>query len=175
MINFKQITFLLFLSLSTIYCCKRLKEQKAENIQTEISAADKEKIKTIISGRVEEIIKGAKALDAEMALKPYNDDKEFMIVNPDGSVMDYTEMKKSQTESMASMKSLDFKTIKKDFTFLSDDIVVITWSGANTFELKTGEKYKIDRYVGSMTFKKIGEEWKIVYAHEVASVPEIIK
>jgi hypothetical protein len=46
-----------------------------------------------------------------------------------------------------------------------------TWTGKNEFELKTGDKMKIEPYVGSMLFEKKNHEWKIIYAHESSAQP----
>jgi hypothetical protein len=80
-------------------------------------------------------------------------------------------MKNIQVESFKSLASMKFKTIKQEFTFLAKDLVMCTWTGSNEFELKTGEKMKIEPYVGSMLFSKKDNEWKIIYAHETAGQP----
>jgi hypothetical protein len=66
---------------------------------------------------------------------------------------------------------MSFTTVKEDFKFLSKDLIMCTWTGNNEFELKTGEKMKIDPYVGSMLFSKKDNEWKIIYAHESSAQP----
>jgi len=43
--------------------------------------------------------------------------------------------------------------------------------GRSEFALKTGERMQIDPYIGSMTFRREGTEWKIIYAHETAGQP----
>ena len=50
-----------------------------------------------------------------------------------------------------------------------------TWTGSSEFELKTGEKMKIEPYVGSMLFRKQKNEWNIVYAHETTVPPVEVK
>lgn len=131
----------------------------------------KESAQRAISTRIEEIIRGASQLDVEAALKPYSSDPGFKIVNPDGSVADYPTMKRSQEEAFKATASLSFTTTREEFTFLSADLVICTWVGRNEFVLKTGERMKIEPYVGSMTFRREGAEWKIVYAHETAGQP----
>jgi hypothetical protein len=80
-------------------------------------------------------------------------------------------MMKVQTESFKSVKSMSFTTVKEDFKFLSKDLIMCTWIGNNEFELMTGEKMKIEPYVGSMLFCKKDNEWKIIYAHESSAQP----
>ncbi len=94
----------------------------------------------ILVGRIEEITKGARELDVEIAVKPYSTDPDFKIVNPDGSVTDFQTMKIVQEEGFKTLTVMNFKTIKQDFTFLSKDLVMCTWTGSNEFQLKPGRK-----------------------------------
>ena len=152
--------------------CKNATNTTSTNPQmTEISSDEKESTKKEISGRIDEIIKGVKELNVDVALKPYSSDPSFRIVNTDASVTDYQTMKNGQTEVFRTVKSISFTTIKEDFQFLSKDLVICTWTGRNEFELKTGEKMKIDPYAGSMLFSKKNNEWKIIYAHESSAQP----
>ena len=160
------------LLLLLLFSCKTNDNKNEVDTQTtELSATEKEVAKKEISGRINEIIKGVKELNAEAALKPYSNDPDFKIVSPDGSETDFKKMMKVQTESLHSVKSMSFTTIKEDFKFLSKNLIMCTWTGKNEFELKSGEKMKIDPYVGSMLFSKKDNEWKIIYAHESSAQP----
>ena len=141
----------------------------------ELTADEKEDIKKAISKRIDEIIQGAKELNVDKAASVYSDDAEFKIVNPDATVTDFATMKKGQAEGFKGLNSLNFATIKQDFTFLSKDLVMCTWTGKNEFELKSGEKMKIEPYVGSLLFKNKDGVWKIIYAHETTATPTPIK
>ncbi len=170
----KFLNIIIICSSILLFSCQTNDNTKT-NQTTELSSADKETVKKEISARIEEIIMGAKELNAEAASKPYSNDPYFKIVNPDASVTDFTTMKNVQSESMKTLASMNFTTIKQDFTFLEKDLVMCTWTGINEFKLKTGEKMKIDPYVGSMLFRKKDNEWKIVYAHETTASPVTIK
>ena len=126
--------------------------------QNEISSDQKETIKKEISERIDEIIKGANELNADIALQPYSNDSSFRIVNPDASVADYQTMKNEQTAFLKTVRQMSFTTVKEDFQFLSNSLVICTWTGKNEFELKSGEKMKIDPYVGTMVFSKKNKE-----------------
>jgi hypothetical protein len=168
----KILTSIILCSSILLFSCRTNDNKNAADTQTtELSASEKEVAKKEISGRINEIIDGVKKLNAEAALKPYSNDPDFKIVSPDASVTDFTKMMKVQTESLKSVKSMSFTTVKEDFKFLAKDLIMCTWTGINEFELKTGEKMKIDPYVGSMLFSKKGNEWKIIYAHETAAQP----
>lgn len=84
-------------------------------------------------------------------------------------------MKNAQAEAFKQLASMNFRTIKQDFTFLTKNLVICTQTGSNEFEIKSGEKMKIDPYVGTMIFKKNDNEWKIIYAHETTAMPVIIE
>lgn len=155
--------------------CQNMNNSTTGTESRDISSDEKGHIEKAISDRIEEIIKGAKELNVEGALMPYSDDPDFKIVNPDGSVTDFPTMRNAQAEAFKTLASLDFKTIKQDFTFLANNLVICTWTGSNEFELKSGEKMKIDPYVGTMIFKKMDNEWKIIYAHETTAQPIIIE
>lgn len=143
--------------------------QTASTEETEITASEKEIAQKAITARIDEIIAGANNLDVAAAVQPYSTDPEFKIVNSDGSVSDLETMKRVQEEGFNSLASMNFKTIKQDFTFLAKDLVMCTWTGSNEFELKTGEKLKIEPYVGSLLFRNENNEWKIIYTHETAA------
>ncbi len=71
-------------------------------------------------------------------------------------------MKRSQEEAFKTLASMNSRTIRQDFTFLSKDLVTCTWIGSNEFQLKTGEKMKIEPYIGSLLFRRKVTEWKII-------------
>ena len=164
-------SIILFSSVLLFSCRSNENRNTADTQKTELSASEKEVAKKEISGQINEIINGVKELNAEAALKPYSNDPDFKIVSPDASVTDFTKMMKVQTESFNSVKSMSFTTVNEDFRFLSKDLIMCTWTGKNEFELKTGEKMKIEPYVGSMLFSKKDNEWKIIYAHESSAQP----
>lgn len=128
-----------------------------------------------ISARIAEVVRGAARLDVAAAAKPYADTPEFRIVSPDGSVADYAGMMKAQTEFFKTLSSITFTTKQEDFQFLSKTRVLCTWQGSNAFALRTGERFNISAYTGSLLFsKQEGGEWKIIYAHESAVAPVLV-
>jgi hypothetical protein len=168
----KILTSIILCSSVLLFSCRTNENRNEADTQTtELSVSEKEVAKKEISERIKEIIIGVKELNAEAALKPYSNDPDFKIVSPDASVTDFTKMTEVQTESFKSVKSMSFTTVKEEFKFLSKDLIMCTWTGNNEFELKTGEKMKIDPYVGSMLFRKKDNEWKIIYAHESSVQP----
>ena len=173
--KFLSLSLTLILASTLFIGCQSSDNSIKEAERKELTADEKEIIKKAISNRIDEIIQGAKELNIDKALNVYSDDTEFKIVNPDATVTDFATMKKGQAEGFRGLKSLNFSTIKQDFTFLSKDLVMCTWTGKNEFELTSGEKMKIEPYVGSMLFKNKDGVWKIIYAHETTAAPTPVK
>ncbi len=167
------VSLLLFLTL--FLGCKNGDNSTKETNAQDLTTAEKEIIKKDISSRIDEIIQGAKELNIDKAISVYSDNSEFKIVNPDATVVDFATMKKGQTDGFKALKSLNFSTVKQDFTFLSKDLVMCTWTGKNEFETTNGEKMKIEPYVGSLLFKQQDGVWKIIYAHETTAAPTTVK
>ncbi len=64
---------------------------------------------------------------------------------------------------------------KEDYQFLASDVVLCTLSGKYELEMKSGDKIKMEPYVGTIIFKKKGNDWKIIYEHETAGSPTPVK
>ncbi len=173
--NFFSFSLTFLFAATLITSCQKGNNPINESESIQLTADEKAAIKKDISNRINDIIQGAKELNVEKAASVYSDDPEFRIVNPDGTVTDFETMKKGQLEGFKGLKSLNFSTIKQDFTFLTKDLVMCTWTGINEFELTTGEKMKVEPYVGSLLFKNKEGVWKIIYAHETTASPTPIK
>jgi ketosteroid isomerase-like protein len=168
----KKILALLLTTLlvsSFFIACKNSNNSIKNAEDKELTTDEKEVIKKAISNQINIVIQGAKELNVDKAASVYSDDATFKIVNSDATVNDFATMKKAQGEGFKGLKSLNFSTIKQDFTFLSKDLVMCTWTGINEFELTSGEKMKIEPYVGSLLFKNKDGVWKIIYAHETTA------
>ena len=165
----------IILALTLFTACRNSDHSMKKAEDKELTTDEKEVIKKAISKQIDVVIQGAKELNVDKAASVYSDDVEFKIVNPDATVSDFANMKKVQAESFKGLKSLNFMTIEQDFTFLSKDLVICTWTGKNEFELTNGEKMKIEPYIGSMLFKNNNGVWKIIYAHETTGAPTPVK
>lgn len=160
------------LILTSTLCtgCKNEDNSKElNNLSSEMTNEEKEIAKKEISDVGAFVIENAIKLDVETAMKPYLNDAEFLVVNPDGTYADYAKMKTSNIETFEQLSSFKQTTIKEEFRFITKTDVLYTWFGKNEIELKIGEKITNESYIGTMLFKKINDEWKIVYAHESAS------
>ena len=142
---------------------------------TKVSSNEKEVAIKEISNIIEGIVRSVSHLDVDGVLKPYSNDANFRMVNPDASVSDFQTLKSNQTKAFERLTSASVKTVKQDFTFLSNNLVICTWTGSTEFELKTGGRGKIESYVDTMLFERKNNEWKIIYVHESSTPPIEIK
>ncbi|RYG02648.1 MAG: hypothetical protein EOO02_10130 [Chitinophagaceae bacterium] len=167
------LTFIVSISVG---CDQSSSKKSEENVaatikdslhgQKQLTTEEKEAIKKIISARVAEIVAGVTNKKIDSALKPYLNYPEFLLVTPDARITNYPEMIEEQRSFARQVSDANFTTIKEDFLFLGNDLVMCTWKGKYEYKLKNGEKYLIDPYVGSMLFRKANDLWSIVYAHE---------
>ena len=157
------------LTLTFFNGCKNDVDSKDNGTDCEMTADEKENAKKEISDVGKFVLENAAKLDVETALKPYSNDPEFLLINPDGSYSDYGKMKETNIEAFKQLSSFKQTTLKEEYRFLTKKDVLYTWYGKNEIQLKTGEKITNESYIGTMLFKKINNDWTIVYAHESAS------
>jgi ketosteroid isomerase-like protein len=127
----------------------------------------KEEINKILNQQLE----AASKLDAEALLQSYADSPDFILLSTTGAMVDYQGTKNGTAEIYKSLSALKFTTIKTEFRFLPGNIVICAWLGKCDAAFKTGERAMIDSYAITFVFKKLDNQWKIIYAHESASSP----
>jgi len=165
--TFKKILTLLFLSGTIVVTS--LFFLSCQNKPSELTPQQKETAKKEISDIGKYVIKSCEQLDINAAKKPYLNSPDFIIINPDGSYLNFQEFLNANTEAFKQFSAMKQETIKEDFRFLTKTQVLYTWFGKTEIELKSGEKMKFESYIGTMLFSKINNEWKIAYVHESAS------
>ena len=132
----------------------------------EKDAAQKE-----IAGIIDGIVRSCDQLDYQGALKPYFDSPSFVAVNTDGSVVDYEGFKNLNTELFKTVTSFTLTTTKLDVHFLTDTVLLCTWTGNSEIVVKSGEHFRTPAFAATLLFSKVNNEWKIMYSHESASPP----
>ena len=88
----------------TLFSCK--------NESSELTLKEKETAKKEISPQVEKIAAGAGQLNIEMAMGPYSNSTDFLVINPDGTFLNYNGMKEVNTESFKQLNSM--KLMRKE-------------------------------------------------------------
>ncbi len=114
-------------------------------------------------------LQAASKLDAEALLQSYANSPDFILLTTAGSMVDYQGTKNGTAEMYKSLAALKFTTTKNEFRFLPGNIVICAWLGKCDVTFKTGEQATIDSYAITFVFKKLDNQWKIIYSHESAS------
>jgi ketosteroid isomerase-like protein len=124
-----------------------------------------------ISEVLNQQLQTASKLDAEALMQSYSDSPDFILLTTAGSMADYQGTKIGTAEIYKSLTALKFTTIKNEFRFLPGNIVICAWLGRCDITFKTEERATIDSYAITFVFKKLDNQWKIIYSHESASPP----
>jgi len=157
-------TLLIVLVLSLLSGCA--KQEPAQLSPQEQDAAKKE-----IREASNQILTATSNLDVDALLQPYWNSPDFVFVSAQGTAVDYQTAKNGTAELFKTVSAMKYTTVKDEFRFLTANTVLYTWLGKCECVFKTGEQAKIDSYAISFVFRKMGDSWKIIYAHESASPP----
>jgi ketosteroid isomerase-like protein len=137
----------------------------------QMTPQEQEVAKKEIREVTDHILRSLNTMDLEALLRPYWDSPEFVLVNTEGSMGDYQTTRNGTVEMFNLLASLKYTTVKDEFRFLPGNTVICAWFGKSEFAFKAGEQARIDAYAITFVFRKIGNDWKIIYAHESASPP----
>lgn len=141
----------------------------------QINLQEQETAKKEIREVVNVIFLNLEKMDAEALFQSYSDSSDFILIATDGTMADYQVAKKHHAMWFKSLSSLRITSVKDEFRFLVDNIVVCSWQGKFEMSLKTGEKLKIDNFGITFIFTKIDNQWKVVYQHSSALPPVLEK
>jgi ketosteroid isomerase-like protein len=143
----------------------------AKQEPAQMTPQEQETAKKEIREVVNLIVQAANKMDVEALLQPYSNSPDFILFNTDGSMVDYQGGKNGTAEWFKSLAALKFTTVKDEFRFLPNNIVICAWLAKCEMTLKTGEHSKIDTYGITLVFRKIDNQWKVIYSHESALPP----
>jgi uncharacterized protein (TIGR02246 family) len=157
-------TLLITLTLFFLFGCAR--QEPAQMSPQEQESAKKE-----IREVLDRLLQTASTLDAEALLQSYWNSPDFILLTAQGSMVDYQGAKTGAAEMYKVLAALKFATVKDEFRFVSQSTVLCAWTGTCEITYKTGERAKIETYAITFVFKKMDNQWKVIYSHESASPP----
>lgn len=161
-----RINLFIFLSFLFLFGCVNQKS-------TEMTPQEKEIAKKEIKDVVSSITQGLEKLDAEDAFKPCLNKSDFILFTVYGAMVDYQGAKNEHAAWFKSLASIKVTTLKEEFRFLSDNIVIYPWLGKFEMTQKTGEQVAVDFGV-TMILRKIDNEWIVIY-QQTSQVPLAIE
>jgi ketosteroid isomerase-like protein len=137
-----------------------------------LSEAQKEAVKKEAVPVVKDFYDAMAANDTAKFLSLIDFSSELVDVNPSG-ILNSDEMRKVASQYFAMVEKQTFETKTEKYTVVDPGCFIYTWQGRNGVYIKGIEPIIYDDLLGSYTFKKTKGDWKIVYMHESAKVPEV--
>lgn len=136
---------------------------------TIMNAAEQQTTKKEIKEVVNVIFQSLEKLDAEAAFQPYLNTPDFILFTVYGTMVDYQGAINAHAAWFKTLTSIKVTTLKEEFRFLPDNLVIYPWFGKFEMALKTGEQVTVDFGV-TMIFRKIDNQWKVIY-QQTAQMP----
>ena len=157
-------TLVIGLGLFMLVGCGR--QEPAQMTPQEQDVAKKE-----INEVLDQQLQAASKLDADALMQSYWNSPDFILLTTTGSMADYQQTKTGTAEMYKSLNALKFTPIKNEFRFLPGNVVICAWLGKCDVTFKTEDRATIDSYAITFVFRKLDNQWKIIYSHESASPP----
>jgi hypothetical protein len=138
----------------------------------ELSSFEKEKIEGETRAAIETLITGCETLDMDLAFRAFSDSPDFLMMATDGSLCDYQTYVDSNVDYLETCSRFKLTTFKDEIRILRPDMAIFSWAYGAEATLKSGEKDIVEKAGASFVFRKVDEDWKVVYYHE-SSLPAI--
>jgi hypothetical protein len=156
--------FLIFMTVITFVSCatkepRQLTPQELEDAKKEIKDVS------------DQIISAADKLDMNAFFKDFSNTPEFIFVGTDGTSYDFQSYVEMSKEFVKPLLASSFILKKTDFRVLSNDLMLNIMSGSWDLTMPGGDHLKFDTYTITCLFKKIDNQWKVIFMHESASPP----
>ena len=136
---------------------------------------DKDQILNELRPLAEKLTRYSETAQWDSFLQCYADTPDFLAVSADGIIRNYQDFKKICHDYYERLKEQKLITSQEIFHVLDGNTVVLCWSGDINAFFKNGESWKMPNYTVTFIFRKINREWKVIYSHESALPPQIIK
>ena len=140
-----------------------------------MTEAESENIADDVKNIYYKITEHSKKAHLDSFLSFYDDSPNFLSISADGKMSNYDEFKRACSQYYSSIKEQAIVTTREKFNVLDKNLVVVSWTGNIIASFKNGDVAKMINYSITSLFKKVDGEWKIIYDHESALPPEIIK
>lgn len=130
-----------------------------------VSDAEKEKIKGEVKDVVNAIIKGCEEANFDLAIEPFQNTPDFnYIVN--GSILSYQDVVKGMKPMFDLLTNQKVTTVEEKYSFLDKSTVLYTSNSKWEMNYKDGHLVLADPMAWFLLFRKIDNNWKVVYGVE---------
>ncbi|MFH1524214.1 MAG: hypothetical protein ABIF04_04555 [Chloroflexota bacterium] len=145
-------------------------EKQRKGKMDTLTHAEKESIEEEIKKAIGDLIQGCETLDMDMAFGMFSNSPDFLMIGTDGTYCDYNTYLGNNIDYLKTCSNFKLTTHGKKIRILDRNTAIYSWSYGAEATLKTGERDIIEKAGASFVFRRMGDEWKVVYYHE-ASVP----
>lgn len=137
----------------------------------QLSHAETDQIKDEITQAVNTVIMGCEALDMGMAFQVFWNSPDFRMISMDGTLCDYHTYVQNNIDYLTTCAQFTLTTRQQEITVFTEMLAICSWIYRVDATLKTGEHDLIEHAGASFVFRKINDEWKVVYYQESTLPP----
>jgi|NGEPerStandDraft_6_1074524.scaffolds.fasta_scaffold76488_1 hypothetical protein len=141
---------------------KPMTQQEKDQIRNEVMTVTNSFMMTIVK----------KDLDGLM--KFCQESPEWITLNADGTSWDYKTARQSFGTILDSTASFKWTRIRQEFNIISREVVITALFSKEETMMKSGDKISYDSHAYTMVFRKISDQWKLIYSHD-SGIPVIEK
>jgi ketosteroid isomerase-like protein len=132
----------------------------SQNTPSQLSEQEKQSIKTEIQKTTKSLTDLAS--NADLKLFDFFDSSAAFI--NDGQMLNYVDRKAGF--AAANLKSQQLTAKFEDHRVLDKDNVIWIWHGDVLVTYKNDSTATVKDYIATCLFKKVGDNWKVILAHE---------
>ncbi len=118
-----------------------------------------------VKNSVNKLISFAEKSNVDSLLLCFSDSPDFVYLIG-GTPMNYSEMEKAMRPVFDSMSNQKFTILDEKISFPDPSVVFYTASGSDVMNMKNGTSVTLDPYALFLAFKKINDQWKVIYGSE---------
>ena len=156
--------FILLIAVILFSCTQQSKTANAE--------IDTKKIQTEVEAVIAQIYDAAAHVDSAKLYEVFSfADPDFTYMEVTGVFYDEAAYKKMVREFYGPLKSEILTKGTEKFTFLNENNVLWSYSGAVTANYKEGKQEVYDPFGMTMLFRKTDDKWKVVFLQESTQAP----
>ena len=141
---------------------KPLTQQEKDQIRNEVMTVTDSFMMTVVRKDIDRLMKFSQ------------ESPEWITLNADGTSWDYNTARQSFKTILDSTASFKWTRIRQEFNILSRDVVITALFSKEETIMKSGERITYDSHAYTIVFRKISDQWKMVYSHD-SGIPVIEK
>ena len=112
-------------------------------------------------------------IDFQTVESCFLDSPEFIAVSGDGSILNFEQKINDTKGFFESITSLHFTVLNKEVKVLQKDLAVYTVQIKIDATFKTGEKLTYEKLTVSEIYKKVDNQWKVIFFQE-SGLPPVV-